>query len=136
RGAALPSEAQWEKAARGTDGRTYPWGEGISCNLAVYEGCSRDVEHIGDHPNGISPFGIHDMSGNVWEWVADWYSEKYYRDSPVSNPLGPVEGIHRVMRGGTWDSPAENLQTFNRLKYKPAFFTEGIGFRCARDAKP
>jgi len=136
RGAYLPSEAQWEKAARGTDGRPYPWGEGISCNLAGYEGCSRDVEHVGDHPNGISPFGIHDMAGNAWEWVADWYSEKYYRDSPASNPLGPVDGTHRVMRGGTWDSPAENLQTFNRLKFRPAYFTEGIGFRCAREATP
>jgi formylglycine-generating enzyme required for sulfatase activity len=118
------------------DGRTVPRGAELNCERVGYSGCSKDIVGIGRHDSGVRLFGIHAMAGNAWAWVADWYSESDYRNSPASNSLGPDEEAHRLMRGGTWDSPAENLHTYNRLKYKPAFFTEDISFRCARDAEP
>lgn len=137
RNASLPTEAQWEKAARGPEPRLYPWGDGIDCGKTNYGSCNSDIVAVGSYPRGISPYGIYDLAGNVWEWVEDWYSESYYKVSPENNPFGPAgNGTHKILRGGTWDSDADNLYTSSRLKYRPAFYTEGIGFRCAKDAIP
>ncbi len=146
----LPTEAEWERTSRGEQTQSYPWGNNMSDDIAnfcdsncqnvwmsnLYDDYYVKTAPVGSYEEGKSSYGAYDMAGNVWEWVSDWYKDDYYQNSPANNPLGPKDGLYRVLRGGSWFDPLNYLYSYRRSQALPATSSGYIGFRCAKNTHP
>ncbi len=142
-GKRLPTEAEWEKSAKGNDGRLFSWGNELpSCELTNYNASSQMGQDkychgrtipVGEYPGAASPYGVVQMTGNVYQWASDWYGKTYYQESPDKNPQGPTSGKYRIVRGGSWFNVARDLKVELRGLIPPGTRLNYVGFRCAKN---
>ena len=133
-GKRLPTEAEWEYASRGgLVGKSFPWGDQVDSTKVNYWKKYKGILKVGSfQPNA---YGLYDITGNVWEWTTDFYSDNYYTVSPSENPKGPERGRFKVIRGGSWHSGPMCVQTYYRNGLSPSWVDFGVGFRCVKDVK-